>query len=108
MGHHEKVWIDNFANFKPTVYKRYVDNTFCLFNNDSEASNFLDDLNKQHPNIKFTSEPEQNGILPFLDVNIEKKGGGGFYTPIFQKSSYTGLLSNFLSYIPFSAQSGSN
>ena len=55
------------------MYKRYVDDTFCLFNNASEASIFLDYLNKQHPNIKFTSKLEQNGILPFLDVNIEKK-----------------------------------
>ena len=30
MGHHEKVWIDNFANPKPIVYKSYVDDT--LFN----------------------------------------------------------------------------
>ena len=74
----------------------------CLFNNDSEASMFLDYLNKQHPNIKFTSEPEQNEISAFLlDVNIEKKGGGGFYTSIFHKLSNTGLLINFLSYIPF-------
>ena len=72
-----------------------MDDTFCLFNNASEASILLDYLNKQHPNIKFTSEPEQNRILPFLDVNIEKKGGGGFYMSIFHKSSYTGLLSNF-------------
>ena len=100
MGHHEKNWIDNFEGSKPIVYRRYVDDIFCLFDNENEASLFLVYLNKQHPNIKFTSEPEKNGKLPFLDVNIEKKEGGGFLTSIFHKSSYTGLLTNFLSFTP--------
>ena len=78
MGHHEKIWLDNYGNSKPLEYKRYVDDIFCLFNNEEEAHMFLEYLNKQHPNIKFTPEPENNGKLPFLDINIIQREEGGF------------------------------
>ena len=73
-----------------------------MFNNQEDAQNFLLYLNKQHPNIKFTDEPEKNGSLPFLDVNIGKGEGGYFETSIYHKPSFTGLLTNFLSYVPSS------
>ena len=100
MGHHEQNWINEYQGKKPIIYKRYVDDTFCLFENEKDANEFLDYLNKQHPNIKFTSEPEVNGVLPFLDINIEKRDGGGFSTSVYHKASYTGLLLNYLSYTP--------
>ena len=65
-----------------------------------EAMLFFEYLNEQHPNIKFTFELEQNGKLPFLDVLVDKKEGDGFYTSVYHKKTYTGLLTNFLSYIP--------
>ena len=71
MGHHEDNWLSNYKESKPIVYKRFVDEIFCLFNNKEEASLFLSFLNNQHPNIKFTDEPEKNGSLPFLDVAIK-------------------------------------
>ena len=77
-----------------------MDDIFCLFHDEIVASLFLEYLNKQHSNIKFTSESEKSGNLPFLDVNIDKKEGGGYYTSLFHKSSCTGLLTNFLSYTP--------
>ena len=100
MGHHEQIWINEYKGNKPLVYKRYVDDTFCLFENEKDAKDFLDFLNKQHPNIKFTAEPENNGKLPFLDIDIEKSEEGGFITSIYHKSSYTGLLLNYLSFTP--------
>ena len=96
MGYHEKNWLNNYDNAKPIVYKRYVDDIFCLFDNETVTSLFLKYLNKQHSNIKFTSEPGKSGNLPFVDVNIDKKE----YTSLFHKSSYTGLVTNFLSYTP--------
>ena len=79
-----------------------MDDIFCLFDNQEDAQNFLLYLNKQHPNIKFTEDPEKNGSLPFLDVNIGKGEGGHFETSIYHKPSFTGLLTNFLSYVPSS------
>ena len=53
--------------------RRYVDDTFCLFNNEQDALVFFDFLNSQHPNIKFTMEKESNKMLAFLDVCISNK-----------------------------------
>ena len=77
-----------------------MDDIFCLFDDENVASLFSEYLNKQHPNIKFTSEPGKNGNLPFLDVNIVKKDEGGFYTSLLHTLSCTGLLTNVLSYMP--------
>ena len=52
------------------VYKRYVHDIFCIFESETEAETFLCHLNNQHPNIKFKSERERNGQLPFMDVLI--------------------------------------
>ncbi|XP_068739114.1 uncharacterized protein [Montipora capricornis] len=31
MGHHEKNWLDNFSSSQVLFYRRYVDDTFCLY-----------------------------------------------------------------------------
>ena len=64
MGHHENNCLNNYEGQAPILYKRYVDDVFCLFNDKKEANLFLEYLNKQHPNIKFKDELEKNGSLP--------------------------------------------
>ena len=68
MGTHEQNWLNDYSNSKPLFYRRYVDDIFCIFNNETEAKLFYDYINTRHRNIKFTFETEQNGKLPFLDV----------------------------------------
>ena len=65
-----------------------------------QATDFYNYLNLQHPNIKFTDEHEKENKLPFLDICIEKGEGDRFLTSIYHNSSYTGLLTSYLSYIP--------
>ena len=43
----------------PKFYRRYVDDTFCLFNQKEDANNFLEHINKLHPSIRFEMEVEQ-------------------------------------------------
>ena len=45
MGHHEKTWLDNYSLSEVVFYRRYVDDTFCLFNNEKDAVLFFDYLN---------------------------------------------------------------
>ena len=101
MGVHEKEWIQNYPGSGLNFYKRYVDDICCSFNSESDAHSFFTFLNTRHPNIKFTSEKEANGILPFLDVNICKTRTGTLETNTYYKPTYTGLLTNFTSYVPF-------
>ena len=56
-------------------------------------------LNSQHKNITFTSELEQNGKLPFLDIEVERQDHS-FGTAIYRKKTFTGLLTKFSSAIP--------
>ena len=40
MGHHEKLWLENFHGSTILFYRQYVDDTFCLFNPDRDATVF--------------------------------------------------------------------
>ena len=66
----EKLFIDNN---QPLIYFRYVDDTFALFEDESNCNQFLKQLNSLHQSLIFTHEKEVNGKLPFLDVLVEKK-----------------------------------
>ena len=54
MGHHEKVWLENFQDSEILLYRRYVDDTFCLFHSENQALLFFNYINSRHPNISFT------------------------------------------------------
>ena len=80
-------------------YRRYVDDIFAVFENQNEASEFLLYLNCKHGNIKFTMEVNVDGILNFLDVKIENKNS--IKTSVFHKPTFTGLMTNFRSFVPY-------
>ena len=60
-------------DINPWFWKRFVDSIFFIWT-ESEASleKFLEDLNKFHPNLKFTCEKSKDKIN-FLDVVIKIK-----------------------------------
>ena len=82
--------------FRPVFYRRYVDDTFLLFQNKVAAEQFLEFANNVHNNIRFTIEHENNNCLPFLDILITRQPQH-FSTSVFRKKTYTGLGSNFYS-----------
>ena len=55
----------NIAEVKPKVWKRYVDDGFCIINSNAVAS-FHDNLNSIDPDMNFTVEHEKHNRLPFL------------------------------------------
>ena len=60
------------SDLSPEFYRRYVDDTFCLFSNKEDAIKFLDYINTIHPSIKFDMELENNNKLEFLDIVVER------------------------------------
>ena len=67
LGVLENRFLDNCPpEFKPLLYRRYVDDTYCLFEDVEQVHSFLEYINKQHPNIKFTCEIESDNRLPFF------------------------------------------
>ena len=74
MCHFENIWLENCpSHFKAIVYRRFVDDTFLLFPSMNHVGKFRNYLNKQHKNIKFTSEIEENVSLSFLDIRIGRE-----------------------------------
>ena len=97
LAHMEQQWMS--MNFSPILYRRYVDDIFCVFENESDSKNFFVFINQQHQNLKFTFEEGENNTLPFLDVNIIMKDDE-FETHIYRKTTFTGLLLNFHAMCP--------
>ena len=58
MGHHERIWLENYKASSILFYQHYVDDTFYLFDTEHDATLFFDYINDRHPNISFTMEKE--------------------------------------------------
>ena len=66
----------------PTVWFRYIDDTFTLFRNKDAAVNFLHYLNSRHHNIQFTVGFENNQETPCFDVSVKRHDNNSFSTSI--------------------------
>lgn len=57
----------------PRVWWRYVDDVFAIIRKE-DISKTLELLNSQNSSIQFTCEEEENGKLPFLDLELQRFG----------------------------------
>lgn len=97
LNHFEEMHLNGCPNnIKPQLYRRYLDDTFLLFRNSDQASQFFEYFNDKHPQIKFTYEPEQHSSLSFLDVTVSRHNNY-FTTSVFRKKTFTGLGLNYFS-----------
>ena len=87
------------SKFKPVIYRRYVDDTFLLFRSKHHIEKFRNYLNRQHKNIKFTSETENKNSMSFLDIKITRNDNK-FMTSVYRKLSFSGVFTNFVRFIP--------
>ncbi|XP_068742454.1 uncharacterized protein [Montipora capricornis] len=94
----EEKWVMKNTN-QPTIWFRYVDDTFTLFKNKNDALSFLRYLNGRHDNIKFTIEFEQNDEIPFL-ILMKRNRDSSFSTSIYRKKTFTGLYTKWDSFTP--------
>ena len=106
LGHYEQLWLNMYKAPSVHLYRRYVDDTFCPFNNEHEALLFFEFLNSRHDSIKFTMEKEANSTLAFFDVLINSKDPTNLITSVYRKKTFTGLLTNFLSFTSISYKLG--
>ena len=96
---HEQIWLNECPDeFKPVYYRRYVDDIFVLFRSPDYLQKFKNYLNSRHRNISFTCEKEQNNSMHFLDVLITRTSNG-FKTSVYHKPTFSGVYSNFNSFI---------
>ena len=98
--YHEKIWLQNCpSEFKPIIYRRYVDDTFLLFRSKHHIEKFRNYLNRQHKIIKFTSETENENSISFFDIKITRDNNK-FMTSVYHKPTFSGVFTNFGSFIP--------
>jgi hypothetical protein len=91
-------------------WRRFVDDTFVIANKNADVNKILDILNSFDNNIVFTIEEEINNSLAFLDIRITRlpfnnttecsKNIKIFKTTVYRKSTYTGLITKWHSYVP--------
>ena len=82
----------------PPFYKRYVDDTLTIMPDTTSAAAFLHVLNNCHSSVKFTMETENNGLLPFLGMQLLNRAPQ-IETKVYIKPTNTGLLLHYQSHV---------
>ena len=90
----------------PSLWLRYVDDTFCILNKD-HITDFHSHLNSTCSHIQFTIEKEHNFSLPFLDVLVKRNSRNGnttthsfLSTTIYRKPRHTNRYLHYTSHHP--------
>ena len=83
----------------PSMWLRYVDDMFVKIH-EYDVDGFTAHINSIDSNIQFTTEPELNNKLPFLDLCIHVKEDWGTNITIYQKSTHTDQYLKFSSNHP--------
>ena len=73
--------------------------TYLQFSSPDYPNKFKEYLSSKHANINFSIEKEKDGCLHFLDVNIFCENRR-FATKIYRKKTFSGVYTNFKSFIP--------
>ena len=94
-----------FRDILPKVFKRYVDDIFVMFLCQPQIKTFVNYMNTEHPNIKFTSEFEENDSFSFLDAKIIGRNSQ-LVTSVFRIATFSGAFTNFKSFMPVSYKFG--
>ena len=93
------------TSLKPSMWLRYVDDTFILWPHQEDVQILLDHVNSIRPSIQFTIEKQQDNKLPFHDVLV-KRTEQGFRSSVYRKPNFTGQYLNFNSRHPYTAKKG--
>ena len=90
MSHHKKKWLELcHARCKPTLYRRYVDDTYLIFKSQTNVEPFFNYLNRQRRKINSTLGQEMERRIPFLDIMIDRNSGKHDFSA-FRKPTFTG------------------
>ena len=83
----------------PSLWFRYVDDTFVLTHEDDVDSMTLN-INNIDDHNQFTTEPETQGKLPFLDLCVTVLDDASTKITIYRKPTHTDQYLNFNSHHP--------
>ena len=104
MGYSEQKRIESDHGRLGKFYRKYVEDIFCLFENEHQPLTFLDFLNSHHPNLNFTIEKEDMKQLTFLDILSTRSDR--LIASVYRKNTFTGLLLNYNTFVLFTYING--
>ena len=89
---------DNIIKGDAKLFTRYMDDILRDIKTQ-EIDNKLEEINNLHPSLKFTMEREENGSIPFLDMQIlhHKRDLSSTW---YNKPTDTGLIMNYHALAP--------
>ena len=93
------------TSLKPSMWLRYIEDTFILWPHQEDVQILLDHMNSIRPSIQFTMEKEQDNKLPFLNVLVTCTEQG-FRSSVYHKPTFTGQYLNFNSHHPYTIKKG--
>jgi hypothetical protein len=94
MEHFEKLALAS-AQHKPSVWLRYVDDTFVVWpHGPLRLQDFLSHCNSSRPSVQFTMEIESDGVIAFLHIVVIGQETT-VATKVYRKPTHTGRYLNF-------------
>ena len=100
LSRHEENWLNKCPiEFRPSFYRRYVDDIFVLFESPESPHSFREYMSSKNQNINFTVEQENIGSLSFIDVKICCKNSK-FVTSVYRRPTFSRVFNNYESSIP--------
>ena len=83
-----------------TRYHRYVDDVFCIADDNLNLDALLNQFNQAHQSLNFTLEKEVDDQLDFLDVTLIRRTNGTLQRSVCRKKTWNGQYTNFQSFVP--------
>ena len=81
-------------------YCRYMDDIFCVADQEQSVPQILATFNSAHSSLQFTVETETNNALAFLDVLVGRREDGSVQRRVYRKKTWTSQYTNFHSFVP--------
>ena len=82
-----------------TTWYRYVDDTIALVK-EGKTDDVVSVLNNYHEDIKFTHETEENCIIPFLDVSMQRTEENTLRLKVYRKKTCSNIYIHWNSFAP--------
>ena len=93
------------ADCVPRIWKRYVDDTFCILKKGA-IEELLSHFTSLQQTTQFTVEVERDGSLPFLDTLLQRKKAGSLGVTVYRKPTHTDHYLDFQSHHPHHGKRG--